>query len=257
VEPLTADPSGFVEAAAEALRSATSHTGPDAFDCAVLGIRGVNNVLQGLPDGAAVQVVQPRGRHNLAVGVANDVGITVEGNAGYFLGGLCGGRDGSGPDIVVNGFVGWSVGENLMGGTIHVRGSASQSAGSSAHGGRIFIEGDASLRAGISLKGATLAIAGDAGAMTGFMAQAGSILIGGNAGHALGDSLYEAVIYVSGSIASLGADAVVEDLTDDDVLAVKRLVEASGFDHIEPENVTRVVSARQLYHFSAHNHSAY
>ena len=109
----------------------------------------------------------PRGRHNLAVGLAGRIGVTVEGNAGYFLGGLVRTKDGGGPDIVVDGFVGWSVGENLMGGTIRVRGSASQSAGASARGGRILIEGDASLRAGISLKGGTLAIAGDAGAMIG------------------------------------------------------------------------------------------
>ena len=102
-----------------------------------------------------------------------------------------------------------------------------------------------------------MAIAGDAGAMSGFMAQAGTILIGGNAGHALGDSLYEAVIYVQGSIASLGADAVIEEMTDEDVLAVKRLVEESGFDHIEPDRLTKVASARQLYHFSTHNHGAY
>jgi glutamate synthase domain-containing protein 3 len=144
-----------------------------------------------------------------------------------------------------------------MGGSIRVHGSASQSAGSSARGGRIFIEGDASLRTGISLKGATVAVAGDSGAMTGFMAQAGTILIGGNAGHGLGDSLYEAVIYVAGSIASLGADAQVEDLTDEDILAVKRLVEESGFDHIEPDAVTKVASARRLYHFSTHNHGSY
>jgi glutamate synthase domain-containing protein 3 len=107
------------------------------------------------------------------------------------------------------------------------------------------------------LKGATLVIAGSVGAMTGFMAQAGTILVGGDAGHGLGDSLYEAVIYVAGSIASLGADAVVEPMTDDDVLAVKRLVEDSGFDHIEPDSVTRVSSARRLYHFSTHNSGAY
>ena len=93
--------------------------------------------------------------------------------------------------------------------------------------------------------------------MTGFMAQAGTILIGGNAGHALGDSLYEAVIYVQGSIASLGADAVVDEMTDEDVLVVKRLVEESGFDHIEPERLTKVASGRQLYHFSTHNHGSY
>jgi methylamine---glutamate N-methyltransferase subunit B len=179
------------------------------------------------------------------------------GNAGYFLGGLCGTKDGDGPDITVDGFVGWSVGENLMGGTIRVRGSASQSAGASARGGRIVVEGHASLRAGISLKGATVAIAGNAGAMTGFMAQAGTILVGGDAGHALGDSLYEAVIYVQGRISSLGADAVVAEMTDDDILAVKRLVEDTGFDHIEADRVTKVVSARRLYHFATHNHSAY
>ena len=77
----------------------------------------------------------PRGRHNLAVGLTARRRVTVEGNAGYFLGGLCGTRDGTGPDIVVNGFVGWSVGENLMGGTIRVQGSASQSAGASARAG--------------------------------------------------------------------------------------------------------------------------
>ena len=93
--------------------------------------------------------------------------------------------------------------------------------------------------------------------MTGFMAQAGTILIGGDAGAALGDSLYEAVIYVHGAISSLGADAVVQDLSDDDVLTVKKLVEVSGFAHIEPENVTRVASARELYHFATHNHTAY
>jgi formylmethanofuran dehydrogenase subunit C len=229
----------------------------DALNCDVLGTRSVNQALRALPAGGGATVVAPRGRHNLAVGLAAPVTITIDGNAGYFLGGLFGTKDGSGPDITVHGFVGWSVGENLMGGTIRVKGSASQSAGASARGGRLVIEGDASLRAGISLKGGSVAIAGDAGAMTGFLAQAGTILIGGDAGHALGDSLYEAVIYVQGSIASLGADAVVEEMSDDDLLIVKQLVTDTGFDHIDPSRVTKVASGRQLYHFVTHNHSAY
>jgi glutamate synthase domain-containing protein 3 len=229
----------------------------EAIDCDALGVREVNAMLRALPDGSVTALRNPRGRHNLAVGLPDTVMVMVDGNAGYFLGGLCGAGDGTGPEIVVNGFVGWSVGENLMGGTIRVRGSASQSAGASARGGRVIIDGHASLRAGISLKGGTVAIAGSAGAMTGFMAQAGTILIGGDAGHALGDSLYEAVIYVQGAIASLGADAVVEEMNDDDVLAVKRLVAETGFDHIEPDRVTKVASARQLYHFSTHHHGTY
>jgi formylmethanofuran dehydrogenase subunit C len=144
-----------------------------------------------------------------------------------------------------------------MGGTIRVHGSVSQSTGSSAHGGLIVVEGGASLRTGISLKGGTIAIAGDSGAMAGFMAQAGTILIGGDAGAGLGDSIYEAVIYVAGSIASLGADAQVEELTDTDIAALKALVERAGFDHISPGDVTRVASARELYHFSSAHHGVY
>jgi glutamate synthase domain-containing protein 3 len=229
----------------------------ESLNCEVLGTRVVNQQLRALPDGGHARLLQPRGRHNLAVGLPSRIAIDIEGNAGYFVGGLGGQRDGTGPDIVVNGFVGWSVGENLMGGSVRVRGSASQSAGASARGGTIVIEGDASLRAGISLKGATLAIGGNAGAMSGFMAQSGVILIGGDAGHGLGDSLYEAVIYVAGSIDSLGSDAVITEMSDEDVLTVKELVSEAGFDHIDPTGVTKVTSARQLYHFSTHNHGAY
>ena len=111
---------------------------------------------------------------------------------------------------VVNGFVGWSVGENLMAGSVRVKGNASECAGASSHGGTIVIEGDASSRAGISLKGGTILVAGDVGHMSGFMAQAGLMLIGGDAGHALGDSLYEAVIYVAGKIASITTMVIFE-----------------------------------------------
>ena len=59
------------------------------------------------------------------------------------------------------------------------------------------------------------------------------------------------MIYVAGKIASLGSDARIEELTDADVRAVKELAERGGFDHIDPENVTRVASARGLYNFDA------
>jgi glutamate synthase domain-containing protein 3 len=216
------------------------------LSCAELPVREINRRLRELPAGTAVRVTEPRGRHNLAVGLRHHLDITIEGNAGYYIGGLC-----DGPDIAVDGFVGWGVGENLMSGTIRVKGNASESAAASAHGGVVAIAGDASSRAGISLKGGTLVVAGDVGHMSGFMAQAGIMLVGGDAGEALGDSLYEAVIYVGGRLRSLGADARVEDLTDDDVLKVKKLVDLTGFDHIEAQNVTRIGSARQLYNFDA------
>lgn len=219
------------------------------LSCADLSTREINAALAALPDGRHAVVTEPRGRHNLAVGLTNEITIDIAGNAGYFIGGLC-----DGPDVTVDGFVGWSVGENLMRGMIRVRGDASECAGASSHGGTIVIHGDASLRAGISLKGGTVLIGGDAGNMAGFMAQAGTMLIGGDAGDGLGDSLYEAVIYVGGRIASLGADARVEELTADDVTVVKELLAVAGFDHVDPQGVTRVASARELYHFDSVAH---
>lgn len=226
------------------------------LDCDELGTRQVNEALGAVVDGARVRIRSPRGRHNLAVGLRSDIFVAVDGDAGYYLAGLCS-SPGGGLEVEVHGSVGWSVAENLMSGTIRVRGNASQSAGASAHGGLLVVHGDASLRAGISLKGATIAVAGDVGPMAAFMAQAGTMLVGGNAGSALGDSLYEAVVYVAGTIESLGADARVEDLSEVDVAAVEALAVRAGFDHIDAENVKRVSSARQLYHFDSMNHGTY
>jgi methylamine---glutamate N-methyltransferase subunit B len=216
------------------------------LSCAELTVRELNSALRTLPDGTAVRITEPRGRHNIAVGLTRHLEITVAGNAGYFIAGLC-----DGPDVTVDGFVGWSVGENLMSGTVRVHGNASECAGASARGGLIVIDGDASSRAGISLKGGTLVIAGDAGHMSGFMAQAGTILIGGDAAESLGDSLYEAVIYVGGKVRSLGADAKVTELGADDVRLVGELARDARFGHISAEDVTKIVSAKHLYHFDA------
>ena len=216
------------------------------LSCAEMSVREINSVLRGLPDGSAVRITEPRGHHNLAVGLSGRLDITIAGNAGYFIGGLS-----DGPTITVDGFVGWSVGENLGSGVIRVHGNASECAGASARGGLIVIDGDASSRAGISLKGGTIAVGGDAGHMTGFMAQAGTILIGGDAYDSLGDSLYETVIYVAGKIRSLGSDAKVEELSESDVAAVRELVSVAGFTHISPEDVTKVASAKTLYRFDA------
>jgi glutamate synthase domain-containing protein 3 len=215
-------------------------------------VREINQALKALPAGGSVLVADPRGRHNLAVGLDSPVRVTLDGPAGYYIGGL-----GKQAEITINGPVGWGAGENLMSGRVHVRGDASQAAAASAHGGLVVVDGNASLRAAISLKGATLAVGGSVGAFCGFMAQAGTVLIGGDAGDGLGDSLYEAVIYVAGTVKGLGTDARIEDLTEADVRTVRDLVKICGFDHIDPENVTRVASARSLYHFSTQHHDSY
>jgi glutamate synthase domain-containing protein 3 len=221
------------------------------LDLDQIGVRGVNSALRALPPGSTARLLNPAGRHNLAVGLDAPIEIVIDGTAGYYAGGL-----GKHATVTIEGTAGTGVGENLMSGVVHVRGNASQSAAASAHGGTVRVDGSASMRAGISLKGATLVVAGDVGPFCGFMAQAGTILIGGDAGHDLGDSLYEAVIYVAGRVASLGTDAETQELSAYDVERVRELATTCELD-INPENVTRIGSARRLYHFATHNSGAY
>src|SRR3990167_5489711 len=114
----------------------------------------------------------------------------------------------------------------------------------------VTIKGHAGLRCGISLKGGDIVVGGSVGSFSGFMAQAGRMVICGNAGDALGDSLYEAVIYVRGSIKSLGADARIEPMTEADTAALSALLAQAGKAH-EPSEFKRVASARSLYHWNA------
>ena len=88
------------------------------------------------------------------------------------------------------------------------------------------------------------------------MAQAGRIVICGNAGEALGDSLYEAVIYVRGTVASLGADARFEEMTPVDLAALAGLLQQSGMAH-DPGEFRKVASARSLYHWNADANQEY
>jgi glutamate synthase domain-containing protein 3 len=88
------------------------------------------------------------------------------------------------------------------------------------------------------------------------MAQAGRLVVCGNAGAALGDSLYEAVLYVGGSIHSLGADARREEMTDQDGAAVADLLRKAGLAG-DPRGFKRVASARTLYHWNVEARQEY
>ena len=68
-------------------------------------MREINAVLRGLPDGTASASPSRAGGTTSPSAYRRRLDITIAGNAGYFIGGLC-----DGPDITVEGFVGWSVG---------------------------------------------------------------------------------------------------------------------------------------------------
>ncbi len=220
----------------------------ERLDLARLSIRELNGYLHHeLPGNGVreVEILNPEGLHNIAVGLTVPVKINVLGHAGYFLAGM-----NQHAEVTVQGNVGWSVAENMMSGTVRVKGFASECAGASAHGGLLVVEGSTSSRCGISMKGIDIVVGGSVGHMSAFMAQAGHLVICGDAGAGLGDSLYEAVIYVRGRIHSLGADAREEPMSGRDNDKVAELLNNAGIDHSAKE-FKRVSSARTLYHWNA------
>ncbi|MBX6389168.1 MAG: glutamate synthase [Frankia sp.] len=223
-------------------------------DLATSSVRALNAELHA-PRAARYEVRHPRGAHALAVGVHAPLVIDIRGHAGYYCAGM---NDGA--TITVHGNVGTGVAENMMSGLVRVRGDASQSAGATGRGGLLVIEGSASMRCGISMKGIDIVVGGDVGPMSAFMAQAGRLVVCGDAGDGLGDSIYETRIYLRGRAGALGADCVEKPMRDEHRAELADLLRAAGIDPVgeyDPARFRRYGSARQLYHFAAHNSSAY
>jgi glutamate synthase domain-containing protein 3 len=217
------------------------------LDVSSMSVREINDYLHHRAKSAGVknvQILNPGGQHNLAVGLDLEINVEILGHAGYFIGGM-----NKQANITVHGNVGWSVAENIMSGTVRVKGFASECAAASGHGGLVVIEGDASSRCGISMKGVDIVVGGSVGHMSAFMAQAGTLLICGDAAAALGDSIYEAVIYVGGKIHSLGADAREEPMTAQDHEKIRGLLKQAQIN-ADPHCFKRVASGRTLYHWN-------
>jgi glutamate synthase domain-containing protein 3 len=228
--------------------------GSVTFDLSQTPLREVNHYLHHNlihNGGQQISILNPNGAHNLAVGLDAPVEVEVIGHAGYYAASM-----NKLANVAIFGNAGTGVAENMMSGRVHVKGFASVSAGASAHGGLLIIDGDASLRCGISLKGADIVVGGNVGSFSAFMAQAGHLVVCGDAGDGLGDSLYEAVIYVRGTIKSLGADAQLEPMSEVDYQAVAELLDKAGFSY-DPKEFKRVASARQLYHWNADANQEY
>ncbi len=217
------------------------------IDCEKLSTREINQQLKAMvAEGIdRVKLVNPAGKHNLAVGMTEATAIEIVGSVGYYCGGLC-----SGINLKILGDCGWSLGENLMDGQIIVSGNASANAAASAHGGRVCILGNAGARAGISLKGGTLIVTGNVGYGSAFMMQEGRIIICGDAAGNLADSIYEGAIYVGGNITSLGADAKLESMTAEDWQFLETELNSLK---INPHTYSfkKIVSAKELHHFKS------
>jgi glutamate synthase domain-containing protein 3 len=225
-------------------------------DLATTPLRELNAALHRLgPDTNEThwEILNPGGRHAIAVGLDAPVTVEVAGHVGYYCAGM-----NKHATVLVHGSAGVGVAENMMSGEVRVTGNASQAAGATGRGGLLVIDGNASARCGISMKGIDIVVKGSIGPMSAFMAQRGNLVVLGDAGEALGDSIYEARLFVRGSVKSLGADCVEKPIGPEERAILENVLERAGLaGKVSPDEFRLYGSARRLYHFHTDNVDAY
>lgn len=221
------------------------------LNAADLSTRELNSRLRDLVarDDAEIQVENPGARHNLAVAMLKSGKIRFRGSVGYYCGGLS-----DGISIEIDGSAGWGLAESMLGGTFRVHGNAGNGAAAAIRGGTVVIEGNAAARLGVSMKGGSVIVAGDCGYMAGFMGQKGVLVVCGNAGDAFADSLYATECFVGGEIKSLGTDAVVSEVTDEEATRLESLLAANLAPELRAlkphaSRFRKVVAGRKLWNF--------
>lgn len=224
---------------------------PETVDLRVTTVRELNDRLHDPAVSGPWEILNPEGKHSIAVGLNADCEVLIDGHVGYYCAGM-----NQVASVSIRGNAGVGVAENMMSGTVRVAGNASQSAGATAHGGLLVIEGSAAARCGISMKGVDIVVGGNVGHMSAFMAQAGRLVVCGDAGDALGDSIYEARLYVRGSVKSLGADCVEKPMADHHLAELSELLDRAAID-ADPCDFRRYGSGRSLYNFHIDNASLY
>ncbi len=214
------------------------------IECGGKNTREINRLIRAaIAAGHQEMVVrEPGARHNLAVALLRPVRIVFEGSVGYYCGGMM-----DGAHLEIRGSAGWGTAESMMTGTVIIDANAGSGVAASIRGGTVVVRGSAAARAGVSMKGGTLLIGGNCGYMAGFMMQRGRIIICGDDGEALADSMYEGVVFVGGQIAALGNDAVIEEPTTEDRLALHDLL--ATYQVPAPKAFKKVVSGRKLWNF--------
>jgi methylamine---glutamate N-methyltransferase subunit B len=242
---ITYDARGLAEPDAEIPRISDITGEKATFNAAGLTTRQINLELrwllyeQGVRD---VTVQNPGAKHSLGVGILTRCRIRFEGSLGYFGLGVI-----DGPEVVVEGRVGWSVCENMMSGVVLIEKNAGSLTGAALRGGDVVVRGSVGARSGVDQKGGTILVGGDAGAATGFMMQRGRIIVCGNVGPNLGDSMYDGTIYVGGTVKSLGIDCVPGEWTDADTELIERKFRIYGFG--TPPKLQKYVCGKKLYNY--------
>ena len=92
------------------------------------------------------------------------------------------------------------------------------------------VKRDVGSRTGEIMKGGTIIVGGNSGFMSGLFMMGGRIIVLGDISEDAGESIIRGAIYVRGNITSLGKNAKVDELNEEDKKELKELLPEYGFD---------------------------
>lgn len=194
------------------------------IDLAAVSVTEANRLLlQHGEAGEDVELLNPDARHHVGVGLTHPIAVRVRGSAGYFCAGLT-----DGPRFEVDANVGWGLADNMLNGSVVVRGNAGAIAGVAIRGAEVIVHGNLGSRAGQVMKEGWLCCAGNANFMAGYMMYGGRLVICGDSGEKVGQDMTGGTIYVGGTVQSLGTDAALAELPEDEEQEVLAFLDRYG-----------------------------
>ncbi len=184
----------------------------------MISTRDINRAIRGqIKRNKPVRILDLGGQDSIAVGIRSEAKIFVEGYAGdYFAamndGGIITLKPEQGGKTA-----GRYVGDTMFSGGIVVQGGVEDLCGHCLKGGIIIIHGDTGNDLGARCSGGVIIVDGNAGNGTGAFMRGGDIIITGGCGMNTGQYMEGGDIYVRGEIGSLGTNAKLRDIDDEDI----------------------------------------
>ncbi len=177
-----------------------------------------------------VIIENPNAMHYLVAGLTEPIEVVLNGSAGYFAATMI-----HGARVHIKGNAGWFPADNMTEGEVIVDGSAGDGVGQGIYGGTVVVRKDVGSRTGEIMKNGTIIVGGNSGFMSGLFMMGGQIIILGDISDDAGESIIRGTIYVGGEIKSLGKNAKIEQLEEDEREDLKKLLEKYDF-HLQKED---------------------
>lgn len=160
-----------------------------------------------------IVIENPHSIHFLCAGLdrGKEVEIEVMGDLGYYAASMV-----NNVKIRINGRADWYPADNMTSGKVIITKDGGDGAGQGMYGGTLVVHGNTNSRTGQLMKNGLIIVKGNSGFMTGLYMMNGRIIVCGSLEEYAGESIIGGVIYFGGRYGSLGKNAKVEDISEEE-----------------------------------------